>query len=154
MPLLSPILKQITGTIPDTYYLRDSDLDANIDIDLINIEGLTLVIYNNLQTVVHDLPEGGGTTTTRSWPVELKILQLADLDDDGDGGDIIRGACLAIADTIFDRLIQDPLLSQIKAIDGYDVSFEDNVKIFDKMLTGCTLSLIFPIDRITYDCSL
>ncbi len=153
MPLVSSTLRSIVESISDTVYMRNTDVDSNIDIDLIDLENKTVVIYNNLPTIAHVLPTAGGTVTTRSWPMEMRILQLADMDDDGEGGDDIRERCLLVADTIFDKLLNNQLLSLTAAIEGYEVEFEDNVKVYDKVMTGCKLLINYPIDRESFNCT-
>ena len=82
--------------------MRNTDDDANIDIDLIDLASKTICIYNNLPEVDH--VASLGSTVYRMWPVEIKILRLASLDDDGDDGDILREICLQAADIIYDQL--------------------------------------------------
>lgn len=151
MPLVSPILKEVVEEIPDCIYLRASDLEANIDVDSIDMSGKTLVIYNN-RPDVENSNGNQGSFVTRQWPVECQILQLADMDDNEVDSDTIRAACIVIADTIFDKM-QIRTLNQVASIDGYDFTFEEEVKVYDKILTGLMLLFVFPMERDEYYCN-
>ena len=151
MPIVSPIIEGIVNQIPDTKYLRDTDQDANIDVDQLDLEGLTIVIYNNLPTVSHEIGTHG-QLIYRRWPVELKILRLAELDDTGSDGDQLRAICLGVADQIYDRIASQPIISKIVPLNGYDIDFSRGVKVYDKIMTGLTMTFDIPIDRLNYDC--
>lgn len=150
MPLINPILKPIAEAIPDVVYMRASDLEANVDVDQIDLEGKTLVIYYNRPTV-DNKTGASGKHVVRQWPVEIHILQLAEVDDGEEDSDTIRAACIAIADKIFD-MMQIAAESSSESITDYALIFGEEQTIFDKLLTGVTLNFTYPIDRTTYYC--
>lgn len=151
MPLISPIIKSIVKNyIPDGLYMRNSEIDANIDLDQIDMEGKFIVIYYNLPTVAHSITYS--TSVVRHWPVEILIAKLANVDNDGEDGDEIRSECLGIADLILDHISKNAIVSQVESIEDYDIQFENSVNVFDKTLTGCRMTCTVPIDRTEYYC--
>lgn len=152
MPLISPVIKRITEDhIDNAIYMRNSEMEANVDLDQVDLLGKTIILYYNLPTV----DNVAGTISNyvhRKWPVEILIAKLSELDDNGDDGDTLRAECLAIADHIYDLLSKDAIVSLVNSIEDYKVVFEGSVKIYDKTMTGCRLTCEVPIERSTYYC--
>jgi len=144
---ISQILSGIVATIPNTLYLRATDIDANISVDNVDLSGKTVTLFNNLPEVPH-LVSGSGAVT-RQWPIEIKVLQLANLDDTTPQSDVIRDACLAIADEIWDKVTAHQDLPNSFE---YAINFLNDVKIYDKTMTGCTLTFILNTVRTSYKC--
>ena len=144
MPLFSPILETIVGTIAEGFYLRATSGEANIELDQIDLEGKIVVIYNNLPELTSPIGQSG--YVEQLWPVEIQVLKLADFDDNDVNGDTLRADCLRVANYIVDRLPR----SGGSYLDSYDVSFLEEVKLYDKTLTGCRLAFEYPIARETY----
>jgi len=141
--IVNSIIQDAVNSIQDTYYLRATDQEANISIDEIDLYGLTACIYNNLPTITHSVTN----SIVREWPVEIKILQLADFDDDDNDGDIIRDACMQIADILHDKIVGDLRASQAADINNYIIDMLDQVKLYDQTLTGVNLRFELPINR-------
>ena len=144
MPRISPIIENIVNTIPNGVYLRATDQEANIAIDDIDLDGKILVLYNNLPTITGNKQQSG--FDLQNWPVEIKILKLADMDDNDVDGDLLRDDCLKIAEYIVDKFPQDPAQS----FDDYEIEFAENYKIYDKIMTGCMLNFDYPQSRQIY----
>jgi hypothetical protein len=144
MPRISPIIESIVATIPDGVYLRATSQEANIELDDIDLEGKIAVLYNNLPDVENPISMSGHVIS--QWPVEIQILKLADFDDNDVDGDILRLECLRIAEYIIDVFPRNAT----QVIDSYGTEFLDQVKVYDKTMTGCLLTFIYPIDRTDY----
>lgn len=144
---ISGILSAIVATIPGTLYLRKTDTDANTSADNVDLKDKTVVLFNNLPEVPHLVFPTG--SVVRQWPIEIKVLQLALLDDTTEQSDVIRDACLAVADEIWDKVVAHQDLPDAFE---YEISFLNELKIYDKTLTGCTLKFILNIQRTSYKC--
>ena len=141
--IINQIIEEAVNSIPDTYYLRATDQEANIEIDEIDLHGLSICIYNNLPSITHEVTN----SIIREWPVEIKILQLADYDDNDVDGDVIRDACLRIADQLHDIIVSDLRTSQAADIENYIIDMLDQVKLYDQILTGVNLRFMVPLTR-------
>lgn len=144
MPQVSPIIKRATDIIPNSVYMRATDYNANVDIENVNVEDKVLVIYNNLPTVKNRLSDGGAY---REYPVEVRILKLAQADDDDVDGDVIRAELLPYGDLVFDYCQQAQEVSSVKFADVYDLDFLDSVRIYDEVMTGLILKFTMYFDR-------
>ena len=141
--IVNDIIRDAVNGLQDTYYLRATDNEANISIDWIDLSGITLCIYNNLPTINHSVTSG----IIREWNVEIKVLQLADMDDDDEDGDIIRESCLNTADQIYDAIMRDSRISISGEQPDYTIDMMDNVKLYDKIMTGVELSFTLELPR-------
>lgn len=128
-------------------YLRATDLDANISVDGIDLSGKTIVLFNNLPEVVNAVSQSGAVT--RAWPIEIKVLQLALLDDTTKQSDVIRDVCLEIADEIWDKVA---VHQDIPDAFEYGINFLNDLKIYDKTMTGCSLTFVLNTQRTSYKC--
>lgn len=144
MPLFGPILEPIVATIADGFYLRATAAEANVELDEIDLSGKIVVIYDNLPELSSPIGQSG--YVEQLWPVEIQILKLAEFDDNDVDGDSLRADCLRIANYIVDRLPR----SGGSYLESYDVSFLEEVKVYDKTMTGCRLTFEYPIARETY----
>lgn len=144
MPLFSPIIETIVGTIAEGVYLRATSPEANIELDDLDLKDKIVVVYNNLPELTSTVGQSG--YVEQLWPVEIQVLKLADFDDNDVNGDLIRTECLRIANFIFDSLPR----SGVSYVETYDVSFLEQVKLYDKTLTGCNLTFEYPIERTVY----
>lgn len=135
MPLATKIIEAACNGIPNSLYLRATDKQANTELDQLDLKGKTVVIYNNLPTVKHEVAAG----IYREYPIEIKILKLADHDDTDGQGDAIREELLPVADYLFKYLTADPTTTPAKTTETYTVDFSGAVSIFDEILTGLTL---------------
>lgn len=144
---ISNTLAAIVATIPATRYMRASDLDANIEVDHVDLNDLSVVLFNNLPEIKNVVSQSGAVT--REWPIEIKVLQLAELDHNTPQSDVIRDACLAIADEIWDKVgVNQDLPDAFE----YGINFLNDVKIYGKTMTGCTLTFLLNVQRTSYKC--
>jgi hypothetical protein len=144
---LSTTISAIVAAIPNAVYLRATDRDANVSIDNIDLAGKTVVIFNNLPEVRHAVSRSGFIVQT--YPVELRVLQLAKLDDTTVDSDTIRDNCAAVANTLFDQISVDQSLPDTFE---YSIVFLGEMKVYDKTMTGCRLSFVFNSNRTSYSC--
>jgi len=144
---LSTLIQTIVGTISGAVYLRATDADANVSIDNIELDGKTIVLFNNLPDITHTIARTG--FIMQQIPVEIRVLQLAGLDDTTDGSDILRDRCADIANNIFDQIT---FSQELPDTFEYQISYLNEVKIYDKTMTGCRLSFVFNASRLNYSC--
>jgi len=140
---VNSIIRDAVYSIPDTYYLRATDQEANIEMDDIDLIDITVCIYNNLPTINNVVSNG----VVAEYPVEIKILQLADYDDNDVDGDVIREACMDIAYELQYTITSDNRTSQAADVDNFIVDMLDQVKLYDKILTGVELRFNLPIPK-------
>ena len=148
MGIVSDIISDAVATVADTVYLRATDLDANTKIAEIELEGKNFCLYNNLPT----MKSGGGGGVTYEIPIEISVLKLADIDDTTLDGDTIRESLIPVAEQIFDRVVRNPTLSNLVITEDYELSFEDQVEMYDSIMTGLKLSFNIHIDRTVFYC--
>lgn len=143
---LSTVIQNVVTPLANTLYLRATDVDANIDIDHLDIQGKTIVIFNNLPAIDYLVSKSGHTEQV--IPVEIRVLKLANLDDNTVQGDTLRDQCAETCDTIWDMLTAN------QDIDGYEyqVTYLNEVKVYDKTMTGARLIFPFTSTRTTYAC--
>lgn len=151
MPLVTPRLEEIVNSIANTKFLRATENEANIALDRLELEGLFVCIYNNLPEVDNALGEAG-QFTVRNWPISVQVAQLADLDDNEAQNDAIRAACIPIADAIFNKWLTGIPQSAIMSPETYKIQIAEEVKVYDKILTGVRLDFDAKIDVLAYEC--
>ena len=144
---LSTLLQTITGGITDAVYLRATDNDANVSIDNIDLNGKTIVLFNNLPEVTYNVTRSG--YMLQQFPVEIRVLRLAAIDDTTVDSDAIRDACSAVCDNIFDKITKHQTMPDAFE---YSVTFLGEVNIYDKVMTGARLSFVFHSDRTKFNC--
>ena len=144
MPRISPIIEGIVAGINNGVYLRATSQEANIELDDLDLEGKVLVIYVNLPDVANRILDTSHVVSL--WSIELQVLKLADFDDDDKNSDILREDCLRVAEFIIDTFPT----ADTERIEDYDIEFAENFKLYDKTMTGLTLSFDAPIDRTVY----
>tara|TARA_R110000751_G_scaffold8874_6_gene34443 strand:- start:1820 stop:2269 length:450 start_codon:yes stop_codon:yes gene_type:complete len=148
MGIVSDIISDAVATVADTVYLRATDLDANTKIAEIELEGKNFCLYNNLPT----MSSLGEVSVTYEIPIEISVLKLADIDDTTLDGDTIRESLIPVAEQIFDRVVRNPTLSNLVITEDYNLSFEDQVEMYDSIMTGLKLSFNIHIDRTVFYC--
>ena len=148
MGIVSDIISDAVATVADTVYLRATDLDANTSISEIELEGKNFCLYNNLPTMT----SLGEVSVTYEIPVEISVLKLADTGDTTLDGDTIRESLIPVAEQIFDRVVRNPTLSNLMITEDYNLSFEDQVEMYDSIMTGLKLSFNIHIDRTVFYC--
>lgn len=145
---ISQGLEAIVATIPNSVFLRATDASANTDVDNIDLNGKTIFIYNNLPTVEHTPTQGG--SVFRAWPIEIRILRLANFDDNTEDGDLLRDICLAGADALYDKLPGQ--FTDIPIVDTYVIQMLGEEKVYDKTLTGVRMTFPLSVRRTQYYC--
>ncbi len=148
MGLVSDIIEDAVATITDSVYLRATDMDANTSVAEIALEGKVFCVYNNLPAMKAE----GEVSVTYEIPVEISVLKLADFDDNTEDGDTLRNSLVPSAEQIFDQVARDMRTSNILVADDYELSFEDQVEIYDSILTGVKITFPIYIDRTTFYC--
>ena len=148
MESISTILKDVVSALPQTVFLRLTDLDANMALDDIDMKNVTVIIYRNLPTITNTIQQGG--LVTEDWPTEILVLQLAEIDDNTGDSDTIRHRCKDIADRLMDQL--KTRQDSTEPIEAYDIVFTGIEKIHDKIVTGLMLTFDWKIDRTNYNC--
>jgi len=130
-------------------FLRATDIEANIEVDQVDLQAGTGIIFilNNLPTVSHLISASGSAKST--WPCELQVLKLADLDHKEDESDVIRSAC---QDAIYQVLARvDPEIFAVYPT-AYSINFLGQTKIYDKILTGALVQVDLKYDVPIYGC--
>ena len=144
---ISNLIQSIVATLPNTVYLRATERDANISLDYIDLEGKTVCLFNNLPEITNSVSQSG--LITQMIPIEIQVLQLANIDDTTGEGDTIRDACSDIANSIFDLITKDQYLPDTFE---YSIDYVGEFKIYDKTMTGARLGFVFNAYRTTYSC--
>tara|TARA_R110000751_G_scaffold131994_4_gene234409 strand:+ start:4659 stop:5105 length:447 start_codon:yes stop_codon:yes gene_type:complete len=140
--LINDILKDACALIPNSVYLRATSTEANTSVADIDLAGKTFCLYNNLSSVVYNV----GNSVVSSHPVEIKFLELADFDDDTEQGDVIRERLLEVAKSIFFTISIDDRVSKAEITESFEINMEDNVKLYDTIMTGVSLEFDIFID--------
>ena len=148
MGIVSDIISDAVATVTDSEYLRATDLDANTKISEMELEGKNFCLYNNLPK----METLGEVSATYEIPIEISVLKLADVGDTTLDGDTIRESLIPIAEQIFDRVVRNPTLSNLIVTTGYVIDLEDQVEIYDSIMTGLKLSFNIHIDRTVFYC--
>jgi len=148
MGLVSSIIEDAVATVTDSVYLRATDMDANTSVAEIALEGKVFCVFNNLPT----MKATGENGFTYEVPVEISVLRLADFDDNTIDGDAIRDSVVPSAEKIFDKIARDSRISNLMVSEGYELSFEDQVEIYDSILTGVKLEFTMYLDRTAFYC--
>lgn len=145
MVSVSDMIEAAAAFIPNSVYMRATDVQANIGIEEIDLalDDKVLVLYSDLPTVKHTVTAG----IQRQWPVEIKLLKLDEVDGDTVDGDALRAELIPAADLLFDALLLAPEISQNTFPTSYELDFLNFVKIYDDVLTGITLKFIMYFDR-------
>lgn len=148
MANISEILKTTVQKLPNALFLRATDLDANIELEKIDIGIRTLFIYNNLPNVNNPIQEGG--LVQEIVPISIGIVRLADFDDNTRDGDELREDCKIMAHRLMDQLKNRT--DSVTPIPDYQTNFTDAEKIHDVILTGLILRFNWTFDREEYYC--
>jgi len=144
---ISALLSSVCDEIPNAMYLRATDTDANTTLDNVNISGRYVVLFNNLPEVSVSVSQSG--YMTKSTPIGIKVLRLAGLDDTTTESDTIRDSCEDVANMIFDKITKD---QELPDTFEYSLSFLNEVKLYDKILTGVSMSFVLNTERGGYGC--
>ena len=146
---VSAALQGIVSDIPNTYFMRATSQDANIELDQISLRQKTVVIFNNLPTINNTI--GAGGYVSQEFPIELQVLKLDQVDEKTDGSDMIRDTCSIVANTIFDRL-NGVFTNQLTPIENYELNYLGEAKIYDDVFTGVRLRFTILLNRDVYYC--
>lgn len=141
--MINEIIESAIGTIDKATYLRATDSEANTVLGDIDLSDITLCIYNNIPDIKNIVK----SSIIREWPVEIQILQLASFDDNDSDGDVIRALCVPIADRIYDAIVSNMETVQAGPNINYNIKMLDQVKLYDKILTGVQLSFVLKVMR-------
>ena len=141
--LVSDIIEDAAANIPNSQYLRATDEDANTSVADISIAGSTFIIFNNLPTISTSVL--GQQLST--YPVEIQLLELAEMDDNTVDGDEIRSRLIVVAQRLFNWISIDSRLSLSEVTEDYEMELNGNVKLYDTVMTGVTLSFDMYIDN-------
>ena len=145
---VTDIIRDAVAKIDDSYFLRATDIDKNIEVAELDLEGLTLFVFNNLPTITNSVKMG----IVSSYPVQIQILQVAEFDDNTEDSDIIRTNLIPVATTLFNTIIGDVRHSLGQYAENYEIDLEGEVKITDSTFTGVMLEFDLFID-VTKLCS-
>lgn len=143
---VSNLIESAVAQLDDTLFLRATDAEANVSIDNIDMSEDDVAIYNNKSTSSSALSELSGNIETE-WPIEIHFLSLADFDDNDVDADTLSDPLYVKAEKLFDFITQRAELSQITLTDGYEIDMGNPVKLYDKTLTGVTLSFTMMYSR-------
>lgn len=128
-------------------FLRATDIEANIEVDNVDVSNNIVVILNNLPEVGHEISISGAARS--QWPVELQFLKLAQLDHKEDESDTLRSDCQDAAYRIIAKL--DPeIFAEYPTT--YTINFLTQTKIYDKILTGCVVNVDLLYEVPIYSC--
>ena len=141
--LVSDIIQDAVATVPNSVYLRATDLETNTSVADIELAGKTFCVFNNLPTITTDL-QGGQLST---YPVEIQFLELGSQDDNTVQSDDIRDRLIPIAQKVFNVISNDSRVSLVQFAETYEMELEGNVKLYDTVMTGLTLSFDMFIDN-------
>ena len=138
---VSSIIEAAVDQIANLIYLRATDAEANVAIDDIDLAADNVAIYNNRPSTTGTAGELSGLVQVE-WPVEIHVLGLAELDDDDEDADVIADPLYSIAEELFDRITNTSGQNQSELTfpDGYSIDLGTPVKLYDKILTGVTLT--------------
>ena len=145
---VSTYLKSVIESMGHVF-MRATDLEANTEVDSIDLSTGTGIIFilNNLPEVSHIISASGSGKST--WPCEMQVLKLADLDHKEEQSDDIRSIC---QDAIYQVIARfDPEIYAAYPT-PYSINFLGQTKIYDKILTGCSLSMELLYDIPIYGC--
>ena len=145
---VTDIIRDSVAKIEDSVFMRATEMDANVSVSEIELEGKILFIFNNLPTISNT----AGSGVMSAYPVQIQILKLADEDDNTEQGDEIRAGLIPIANTLFSTLQLDPRHSLAQYAETYDTDLQGEVKIYDGLFTGVMLEFDLFID-VTKLCS-
>ena len=74
-------------------------------------------------------------------------MELAEFDDITLDGDDIRERLIPIAKKLFHTVSNDDRVSLVEFADGYEMELNGNVKLYDTIMTGLTLSFVVYLDN-------
>jgi len=140
---ISALIAAQVELIPDAVYYRATDTEANKDIDNIDLGGKTIVLFNNVATSGY---------VTQDIPISIKVLKLASFDDREVDSDILRDDCKLVAEKLFNKITNSQDINIMPPTLEYTIEFMNQTKIYDKTVTGCTLSFTISSDRGDYNC--
>lgn len=144
--LISDIIKDAADLIPNSVYNRASDIENNTDVADIKLAGKTFISFNNLPTISTSVSEISNNSIA-TYPVEIQFLELAEFDDITLDGDDIRERLIPIAKKLFHTVSNDDRASLVEFADGYEMELNGNVKLYDTIMTGLTLSFVVYLDN-------
>jgi len=136
--VISGIIEAAVAEIPNLLYLRATASEANVQVDDIDLSANSIAIYNNRPDTSTAMGELSGLAET-TWPVEIQVLALADFDDNTDDYDTLVDPLYKIAEELFDR-ITGSQGSELVFPDSYSINMGEQVKLYDKTLSGVMLS--------------
>jgi len=130
---VSELLKRIAEEELEMLYLRATDYDANVRIEDIDLQGLPIMIYNNLLEVNYEAL----ASTIATYPLEIRFLKLGYFDNDTEDADYIINRCRTLAEKCAKLLAGEEFI--IPAED-FSIDALTTFEIYDEIMTGVTLS--------------
>jgi len=131
---VSQIIEQIACSL-DCLYLRATDDDANVKLEDIDLQGLPIVIYNNLPIVAGSL----GNNHQEVTPLEISVYKKAYFDDETIDSDVLINECRVIARKIVLALL--PFMAVEP--EDYEIDTLNRLAQFDVILTGVQINIDF-----------
>jgi len=131
---VSQIIDQIACSL-DCLYLRATDDDANVKLEDIDLQGLPIVIYNNLPIVAGSL----GNNHQEVTPLEISVYKKAYFDDETIDSDVLINECRVIARKIVLALL--PFMAVEP--EDYEIDTLNRLAQFDVILTGVQINIDF-----------
>lgn len=140
--MVSDIIESAVAQIPNSKYLRATDIDANIEVSEIELGTDVWCIFTNLAPIT--VLAGG---QVHGYECEIKLLKKSDFDDNTAQGEVIRNELIPIATTLRNKIQADSRHSYAEYDEDYTIDPADQVKIYDSIMTGVMLSFTIYIDN-------
>ena len=150
---MNPIATEIKAIIEaqGLTYLRTiniNDLNEQVgNIDLSAGAGIYTSVpeIENLQFV--------GGNVQSNYAIEIYYLKPnAEVDDKGEAVDVILDALKPLADAMYDKLKNGPLVAIDATVEGYQLDAVETLKMTKEVLTGWRLRMTLPVDRKVFYC--
>ncbi len=135
---VSQLIEAAVGQIANLIFLRATDAEANVEVDDIDLSVDNVAIYNNRPDITAATSDESGQVEVEH-PIEILVVGLAEFDDNDVDADVISDPLYSIAEELFDR-VSGGQGSVLTFSDGYAIDLGSAVKLYDKVLTGVTLS--------------
>lgn len=140
---IGKLIQDTAAQIPDSTYFRATDYNANTELHHANVEGKTVIIWNNLPVINYPVD---GFVINKEYPITIRFLQLSDSDANTADEDVIREAMALVAESYLRLLLQADEIN--KAVLPAVVNITYLPQVYDAMLTGVELSLSLQMNPI------
>ena len=141
---------QVFASLYDLTYIRATELEANIQLDKIDITKRVLVHYDQteIKTEVSQ-----GQIVVKVIPTLILFLNIdSQCDDDLNTIDNYTELCEIDADKFYDYISQSGLISNLVPLGPYTLDRLPAFKRMDARLSGILFSCDIPITREDYYC--